>query len=55
MHIIYIFVLNDHTLKLFFYTPDEILLSSCNSGSLSFIQNANIASFVTKPKILTVL
>lgn len=54
MHIIYVFVLNDHTLKLvfFIYTPDEILLSLHNSGSLSFIHNANIASFVIKSKIL---
>lgn len=39
----------------FFHAPDEILLSSCNSGSLGFIQNANIAGFVMKPKILTML
>lgn len=53
--VLFLMIAHSSWFVFFIYTPDEILLWSHNSGSLSLIHNANIASFVTKSKILAML
>lgn len=43
-------LMTTHSSCFFYLHPDEILLSSHNSRSLSLIPNDNIASLVTKSK-----